>query len=149
MKKVTSLLFSTLSRFVIAFLPRSKQQDFMSTVTIHSDFGAQENKICHYFHIFPHLSTKKWWDQVPSSWFFESWVVSQLYHSPLWLSSRGSLVPLSAIRTVSSAYLRLLIFLPAILFPACESSSPAFHMMYSAYKLNKQAENIQPWCTPF
>ena len=39
---------------------------------------------------------------------------------------------------VSSAYLRLLIFLPAILIPACASSSPAFIMMYSAYKLNKR-----------
>ena len=56
---------------------------------------------------------------------------------------------LSAIRVVSSAYLRLLIFLPAILIPACASSSLAFHMMYSAYKLNKQGDNIQPWCTPF
>ena len=56
---------------------------------------------------------------------------------------------LSTIREVSSAYLRLLIFLPAILIPACESSSLAFHMMYSAYKLNKQGDNIQPWCTPF
>ena len=32
----------------------------------------------------------------------------------------------------NSAYLRLLIFLPAILIPACASSSPAFLMMYSA-----------------
>ena len=56
---------------------------------------------------------------------------------------------LSAIRVVSSAYLRLLIFLPAILIPACASSSPAFLMMYSAYKLNKQGDNIQPWCTTF
>ena len=56
---------------------------------------------------------------------------------------------LSAIRVVSSAYLRLLIFLPAILIPACASSSPAFLMMYSAYKLNKPGDNIQPWCTPF
>ena len=56
---------------------------------------------------------------------------------------------LSAIRVVSSAYLRLLIFLPEILIPACDSSSSAFHMMYSAYKLNKQGDNIQPWCTPF
>ena len=55
----------------------------------------------------------------------------------------------SAIRVVSSAYLRLLIFLLAILIPACASSSPAFHMMYSACKLNKQGDNIQPWCTPF
>ena len=45
---------------------------------------------------------------------------------------------LSAIRVVSSAYLRLLIFLQEILITACASSSPAFLMMYSAYKLNKQ-----------
>ena len=56
---------------------------------------------------------------------------------------------LSAIRMVSSAYLRLLIFLLAILIPTCASSSPAFLMMYSAYKLNKQCDNIQPWWTPF
>ena len=37
---------------------------------------------------------------------------------------------------VSSAYLRLLIFLPEILIPACASHSPAFSMMYSACKLN-------------
>ena len=56
---------------------------------------------------------------------------------------------LSAIRVVSSAYLRLLIFLLAILIPACDSFSPAFLMMYSVYKLNKQGDNIQPWRTPF
>ena len=56
---------------------------------------------------------------------------------------------LSTIRVVSSAYLRLLIFLLAILIPACVSSSPAFLMMYSAYKLNKHGDNIQPWLTPF
>ena len=56
---------------------------------------------------------------------------------------------LSAIRVVSSAYLGLLIFLLAILIPACDSSSPAFQMMYSAYKLNKQCDNIQPCHTPF
>ena len=44
---------------------------------------------------------------------------------------------LSTIRVVSSAYLRLLIFLPAIVNPACDSSSPAFNIMYSVYKLNK------------
>ena len=56
---------------------------------------------------------------------------------------------LCAIRVVSAAYLRLLIFLPAILIPAYTSSSPAFLVMYSAHKLNKQGDNIQPWCTPF
>ena len=56
---------------------------------------------------------------------------------------------LSDIRVVSSAYLRLLIFLPAILIPACASSSPAFLMMCSAYKLNKQGDNIQASRTRF
>ena len=56
---------------------------------------------------------------------------------------------LSAIRVVSPAYLRLLIFLLAVLIPACASSSLAFHMMYSEYKLNKQGDNIQPWCPLF
>ena len=56
---------------------------------------------------------------------------------------------LSAIRILSSAYLILLIFLPEILTPTYASSSPAFCMIYFAYKLNKQDDNIQPWCTPF
>ena len=56
---------------------------------------------------------------------------------------------LSGIRVVLSAYLRLLIFLPAVLITACASSSLAFHVMYSAYNLNKQGDNIQPWGTPF
>ena len=55
---------------------------------------------------------------------------------------------LSAVRRVSvrrvSAYLRLLIFLPAVLILACDSSSPTFCMMYTACKLNKQGDNIQP-----
>ena len=56
---------------------------------------------------------------------------------------------LSAITVLSSAYLRLLIFLLAILIPACASSSPVFLMIYSVYKLNKQGDYIQPWCTLF
>ena len=51
---------------------------------------------------------------------------------------------LSAVRVVSSTYLRLLISLLAVLIPACASSSQAFCMMYSAYKLNKHGDNIQP-----
>ena len=56
---------------------------------------------------------------------------------------------LSAVRVVSSAYLRLLISLPKILIPVFYSSSPEFHMMYSAYKLNKQGDNILLCRTPF
>ena len=54
--KMMSLLFSMLSRFVTAFLPRSKR--LLISWLRHlpkscSDFGAQENKLCHYFHCFP------------------------------------------------------------------------------------------------
>ena len=45
-------------------------------------------------------------------------------------------------------YLRLLIFLPAILIPACNSPSLASCMMYSTYKLNKQDDST-PCHTPF
>ena len=55
----------------------------------------------------------------------------------------------SAIMVLSSVYLRLLIFLLAILIPTCASSSQAFCMMQSAYTLNKQCYKIQLWCTPF
>ena len=56
---------------------------------------------------------------------------------------------LFAIGVVSSAYLRLLIFLLAILIPACASPSPEFFMMYSACTLNKQGDHVQPQHTPF
>ena len=52
--KIMSLLFNILSRFFIAIFPRSKKSfNFVATVNIHSDFGAQENKICHCFHFIP------------------------------------------------------------------------------------------------
>ena len=38
---------------------------------------------------------------------------------------------------------------PPNLIPLCASFSPVFLMIYFAYKLNKQGDNIQPWCTPF
>ena len=77
----------------------------------------------------------KWWDWMPWSLFFERWVLSQVFHSPLSPSSRkrlSSSSSVSAIRMVSSAYLKLFIFLPAILISIWAPSSPAFHMIYSA-----------------
>ena len=133
-----------LSRFVIAFLPRSK----LISVTIHSDFGAQESKACHRFHFYPIYLP---WSDGTGCHDLSFWM---LRFKPAFSLSSFTLVKrllssssLSAIRVVSSAYLRLLIFLPAILIPVCASSSLAFHMMYSAKKLNKQG--VQPWCTPF
>ena len=43
---------------------------------------------------------------------------------------------------VSSTYLRLLIFLLAILSPAYALSSLAFHMMYCAYKLKISSSKL-------
>ena len=65
---------------------------FMAIVTVHSDFGAQENKICHCFQFFPIYLP--WSDGTRCHEFFECWGLSQLFHSPLPRSSRGSSVPL-------------------------------------------------------
>ena len=51
--KVKALLFNMLSRLVTVFLPRSMCLNFMAAVTICSDFGAPQNKVCHCFHCFP------------------------------------------------------------------------------------------------
>ena len=50
--KVMSLLLNMLSRVVITFLPRSKDLNFMAAVTIWSDYGAPQNKVCHCFPIY-------------------------------------------------------------------------------------------------
>ena len=122
----------------------------MAAVTICSDFGAQENKISHCFHCFPIYLP--WIDGTRChdlSFLHVELKPTVSLSSFTFIKRLFSSSSLSAIRVVSSAYLRLLILLLAILIPACASSSPAFHMMYSAYKLNKQGDNIQPWCTPF
>ena len=97
--KVTSLLFSMLSRFVIAFLPKSKHlliSQLQSPSTVIWE-GAQENKICHCFHFFPFYlpwsDGTRCHDLVGFFFFFLCWVLSQFFHS-LSLSARGSLVPL-------------------------------------------------------
>ena len=54
----------------------SKEQasfNFMASVTICSDFGAQENKV-RLFLLFPHLRAMKNWDRMPWSYCFECWV---------------------------------------------------------------------------
>ena len=50
--RVMSLLFNTWSRFVITFLPRSNHLLILWLLTVCSDFGAQQEEICHYFHLF-------------------------------------------------------------------------------------------------
>ena len=54
--KVMSLLFNTLSIFVVVFLPKKEKcVDFITAVTVRSDFGVQENKICHSSHFPPSI----------------------------------------------------------------------------------------------
>ena len=111
----------------------------MAAVPICRDFEAQENKIGHCFHCFPIYlpfsdgttchALHFWMLSFKPGFSISSFTfIKRLFSSSL----------LSAIWVVSSTYLRLLIFLLAILISTCVSSSPAFHMMYSAYKLNKQ-----------
>ena len=141
-----SLLFNMLSRLVITFLLRSKhlliswlqskcagilEPKKIKSVMVSVVFPS----ICHevmgldaMILLFSVLSFKP------------------IFHSPVSLSSRGSLFLLHflLVSLVSSAYLRLLIFLLAILIPACALPSLTFCMMYSSYKLNKQGDNIHP-----
>ena len=108
--KVMSLLFNTLSRFVIAFLSWSKCLNFKVAVTVHSDFGAQEKKVCHCFPIFfPSICHAVMeLDDI----FLVFWMLSfkpAFSLSFLTVIKRlfsSSLLPV--IRVVSSAYLRLL-----------------------------------------
>ena len=146
-----SLLFNTLSRFVIAFHPRSTRL-LISWLQAQSALILEPEKmksdpvstfsssICHEL-MGPDVRTSFFWmlSFKPTSSLFSFTFIKRLFSSSLF----------SAIKVVSSAYLRLLTFLLAVLNPACESSSSVLHMMYSACKLIKQSDNIQPWCTPF
>ena len=117
----------------------------MGADNICSDFGAQENKIWHCFH-FSHVYLP--WNDGTGCHDLSSSMLSfkpAFSRSSFTFKRPFSSSLLCSIWVISSAYLKLLIFFLEILIPACDSSSPAFHMMYSAYKLNKQGDNIQPW----
>ena len=148
--KVISLLFNMLSRFVIAFLPSSNRLNFMAAVTVCSDFRAHETKSVTVPTFYPSVSNEVMGLDAMIL------VFGMLSFKQLFLLSSFALIKrlfssssLSTIRLISSAYLRLLIFLPAILIPAYDSPSLAFCMMYSVYELKKQADNVQPCCTPY
>ena len=146
--RAMSLLFNILSRFVIAFKKQSSS-NFMALVTVCIDFGGQEEEICHCFHLFPfylpcsngarcHDPRFLIFGLRPALALSSFTLIKRLFSSSL----------LSAIREVSSAYLRSLVFLQPILSSACYLSSPAF-LMCSAFELNKQSDSRQPCCAPF
>ena len=125
------VLFNTLSRLVITFLPRSKRLliswlQSPSAVTlepkkIKSDtVSTVSSSICHEV-MGPDAMFVFWMLSFKPTFSLSSFTfIKRLFSSS----------PLSAIRVVLSAYLRLLIFLPTILILACTSSSPAFHSFY-------------------
>ena len=115
--------------------------NFMAAVTVCSDSGAQENKICHCSTFPPPICHEV---MGPDTMIFNP----VLSLSSFTLIKRLFNSSLSVIRVASSTYLRLLIFLLAILILAYDSFILAFPMMYSACKLNKQGDNIQPYRTP-
>ena len=149
--KVMSLLFNTLSRFVIAILPRSKHLLILwlqppSTVI----FQAKKMK-SDSFYIFPIYLPRSDGQDVM---IFTFWMLSFKpgFHSPFSPSSKGSLATFYflPLKVVSSAYLSLLISLPAILIPPWDSSILAFSMMYSASQFSSVTQSclfVTKWTT--
>ena len=149
--KVMSLLLNMLSRLVITFLPRSKHL-LISWLQSPSAVILEPKKIksVTVSTVSPSIYHEVMGlDAIILVFWMFSFKPAFSLSSFTFIKRLFSSSSLSTIRVVSSAYLRLLLFLLAILIPACASSSPAFLMMYSAYNLNKQDDNIQPWHTPF
>ena len=149
--KIMSLLFNRLFKLVIAFLPKSKHLliswlQSLSSVILEPKkiksvtVSIVSPSICHEV-------------MGPDAMIFVFWLFSVKpafsVSSLTFIKRLFSSSSLSATRVVSSEYLRLSIFPPATLIPAYASSSLVFLMMYSAYKLNKQGDNIQLWRTSF
>ena len=149
--KVMSLLLNMPSRFVIAFLLRSKHLNFMVVVTICSDFEPKKMKFVTVSIVSPSICHEV---MGLDAMILNIWMLSFKPAFPLssftFIKRLFTSSSLSAIRVVSLAYLRLLIFLPAVLIPACALSSPAFCMIHyaeliSAYKLNKHIISQKRW----
>ena len=145
-----SLPFNMLSRLVIAILPRNKCL-LMSWLQPPPAviFEPKKTKSVTVYIVSPSICHEV---MGPDAMIFLLWMLS---FKPTFLLSSFTFIKrlfsssLFAIRVVLSAYLSLLIFFSAVLIPACVSSSPAFYVIYTSCKLNKQGDNIQPWHTPF
>ena len=146
-----SSLFNTLSRFVIVFLQRSNHLiswlQLPYSVVLEPKKGKSVTAstfspfICHEVMGPDAMILVLFFFLILSFTFSLSYfrLIKRLLNS----------FSLSTFKMISSAYLRLLIFPPAILSLAYNSTSPAFHMMCSVYKLNKKGDNKRPHHTPF
>ena len=157
--KVMSLLLNILSRLVITFLPRSMCL-LMSWLQSPSAVILEPPKIKSdtVSNVLPCISHEV---MGPDAMVFIFRMLSLKPNFSLssftFIKRLFSYSSHSAIRIVSSAYLRLMVFLLAIMIPACASSIPAFFIIYSAHKLNKQGRIysldillflLEPVCAP-
>ena len=128
--KVMSLHLNMLPRFVIDYFPRSKHLLTSWLHTICSDFWSPREENLSLLPLFSLLFVMTWWNwhHDLSFWMLNFKPAFSLTSFILTKRIFSSFI-LSPIRVVSSAYLRSLIFLLAILIPACASSSSAFYMM--------------------
>ena len=122
----------------------------MAAVTIHSDFGTQENKICWCLCFSPSICHEVmgqddmilvfWMLSFKSAFLLSSFTLTKrLFSFSLLYAIRVGVIFIPEVIDISPSNLdSSLLFMQLV-----------FCMMYSAYKLNKQGENIYPWHTPF
>ena len=144
-----SLPFNTLFRFVIAFLPRSKH--FLISWLQSPSVVILEPRNIKSFTVSPAICHEV---MGPDAMILVFWMLSLnvkfftlLFHP----QSRGSLLPFCFLplewyhlHIWGYWYFSQQSWFQLMLHPAQH-----FHIMYSAYKLNKEGDNIQPWRTPF
>ena len=147
--KVLSLLFNMLSRFVIAFLPRSKRLLIswlqspsavilepkkikpVTVSTVSPSICNQVMRLDAVIFVFLMLTFKPGFSPL---FHFHQEALQFLF--TFW--PKGGVICISEVIDIS----------PCNLIPAC-AGCPAFRMTYSACKLNKQGDTIQPWRTCF
>ena len=133
--KVVSLLFNMLSRLVITFLPRSKYL-LISWLQSPCAVILEPPKIKSFtvYTVSPFICHEV---MGLDAMILVFWMLS---FKPIFSLSSFTFIKrllsssFSAIRVVSSAYLRLLIFFPAIFIPACVSSSEMLAYLYFTWR---------------
>ena len=128
--KMMSQLFNMLPRFVNFSFKEKSSFNFLAAVTVHSDFGGQENKIW----LFPHFPIYLPWSDGTRCHDL-SFLNTEFYFSLFTLIIKSFFFSssLSAIRVVSSESLKLLIFLPDLFISA--ELHPAQHFTW--YSLHR------------
>ena len=148
--KVMPLLFNMVSNFVIAFLPRTKLL-LISWLRLPSAVILESKKIKSVTgsnfttYICPRVTGPDaiilvfCTSNFKPTFSLSPFILIKRLLDPCHFLHDSSIICTSEVANI----------LPAIVIPAYALSSPAFCMMYSSYKLNKQGDNIQPWHTPF